>query len=94
VFTDEWHAYGAIGAGYSEHHRIKRSEVYVSGDLDTQTIEGFWSLVKNGIRGAHHAVSAKHLQGNLNEYAGRYNFRDDRRSMFELLLARSALPPA
>jgi transposase len=95
VFTDEWRAYDAIGAGYAGHHRIKHSEhVYVSGDVHTQTIEGFWSLVKNGIRGAHHAVSAKHLQGYLNEYAWRYNFRDDPRSMFELLLARSALPSA
>jgi transposase-like protein len=95
VFTDDWKAYVAIGEGYRAHHRINHSEkVYVSGDVHTQTIEGFWSLVKNGIRGAHHAVSAKHLQGYLNEYAWRYNFRDDPRSMFELLLARSALPPA
>lgn len=93
VFTDDYGAYKTIGKGYAAHHRINHSEkVYVSGDVHTQTIEGFWSLVKNGIRGAHHAVSAKHLQGYLNEYAWRYNFRDDPRSMFELLLARSALP--
>jgi transposase len=92
VYTDEYPAYTSLRKGYDDK-RINHSEkVYVSEDVHTQTIEGFWSLVKNGIRGAHHAVSAKHLQGYLNEYAWRYNFRDDPRSMFELLLARAALP--
>jgi transposase len=92
VYTDEYGPYTSLNRGY-QHKRINHSQkVYVRGDVHTQTIEGFWSLVKNGIRGAHHAVSAKHLQGYLNEYAWRYNFRDDPRSMFELLLARAALP--
>lgn len=94
VYTDEYGPYNSLRRGY-QHQRINHSQkVYVRGDVHTQTIEGFWSLVKNGIRGAHHAVSAKHLQGYLNEYAWRYNFREDPRSMFELLLARSALPLA
>ena len=59
---------------------------------NAQTIEGFFSLVKNGIRGVYHVVSAKWLQGYLNEYAWRYNHRDDRAAMFERLLARAALP--
>jgi transposase len=93
VFTDEYKPYDRAGAHFAGHHRIRhRARVYVSGDVHTQTIEGFWSLVKRGISGAHHAVSAKHLQGYLNEYAWRYNFRDDPRAMFELLLARAALP--
>ena len=32
------------------------------GDCHTNSAEGLWSLVKNNIRGAHHAVSAKYLQ--------------------------------
>jgi transposase len=49
------------------------------GDMHTNTIEGegFWSLVKRGTAGMHHGVSAKWLQGYLNEYAWRYNHRDD-----------------
>ena len=43
------------------------------GDAHTNTIEGLWSLVKRGIGGVNHAVSAKHLQTYLNEYAFRYN---------------------
>jgi hypothetical protein len=62
----------------------------VSGEVHTQTIEGFFSLVKNGIRGVYHSVSKKWLQGYLNEYAWRYNHRDDPCAMFRLLLNRAA----
>jgi len=61
----------------------------VSGDVHTNTIEGFWSLTKNGTRGVYHSVSSKHLQGYLNEYAWRYSHRHDERAMFETLLLRS-----
>ena len=54
-------------SGY-QHRRIHHAEkVYVSGDVHTNTIEGFWSLVKRGLDGVYHAVSAKHLQGYLND---------------------------
>jgi transposase len=46
--------------------------------------------VKRGIAGTHHAVSAKWLQGYLNEYVWRYNHRDDGQAMFLTLLLRSA----
>ena len=65
-------------------------KVYVSGDVHTNTIEGFWSLAKRGIGGVYHAVSAKHLQGYLNEYSWRYNHRDGGQVMFEALLLRAA----
>ena len=65
--------------------------VYVSGDVHTQMIEGFWSLVKRGLSGTHHAVSAKYLQGYLNEYVWRYNNRDaEGPAMFLLLILRAA----
>ena len=51
-------------------------------------IEGFWSLVKRGIGGVNHAVSAKYLQGYLNAYAFRYNRRDQEQPMFEAFLAQ------
>jgi transposase-like protein len=93
VYTDELKSYvGMVRAGYF-HRRIHHAEkVYVSGDVHTNTIEGFWSLVKRGIGGVYHVVSAKHLQGYLNEYAWRYNRRNDQRAQFETLLDRAALP--
>ena len=44
--------------GYS-HQRINHSaRIYVEGDVHTQTIEGFFALLKSGIRGVYHSVSA------------------------------------
>jgi transposase len=91
VYTDSAHAYTYVPAKRQEtvnHH----AREYVRGDVHTQTIDGFWSLVKRGIDSTHHAVSQKWLQGYLNEYVWRYNHRDDGRSMFALPLLRSAIP--
>lgn len=91
IYTDEWKPYENLRKrGYS-HRRIHHaSKAYVSGDVHTNTIEGFFSLVKNGIRGVYHSVSEKHLQGYLNEYIWRYNNRETTRSQFETLLLRAA----
>ena len=91
LYTDEWQAYTTLGNKY-RHKRIRhRDRVYVDGDVHTQTIEGFWSLTKNGIRGTYHSVSKKWLQGYLNEYAWRYNHRDEPNAMFRLLLKRATV---
>jgi transposase-like protein len=92
VYTDEYSSYRLLKrAGYN-HKRVNHSEkVYVSGDVHTNTIEGFWSLTKRGIGGVYHSVSKKHLQDYLSEYAWRYNRRNDSESLFESLLLRAAL---
>jgi transposase-like protein len=93
IFTDEWKGYThRIGNRYAGHRRIRHEDrVYVSGDVHTQTIEGFFGLFKNGIRGTYHSVSSKWLSGYLNEYAWRYNERSNTtRSMFESLLDQAA----
>ena len=91
VYTDELKSYHGIGHmtnGY-EHRRINHSQgIYVQGDVHTNTIEGFWSLVKRGIGGTHHMVSQKFLQEYLNEYAFRYNRRDTPLPMFRLILGK------
>ena len=38
------------------------------GDVHTNTVEGFWSLVKRGLAGVYHQVSQKYLQSYLDEY--------------------------
>ena len=91
VYTDEFKSYrGLTQAGYA-HSRINHSEgVYVSGDVHTQTIEGFWALLKGGLIGVYHGVSTKHLQSYLDEYVFRYNNREitGRRGMFDAFLSR------
>jgi transposase len=92
VYTDEAAAYQPLESRGYEHRRIHHAtKVYVDGDVHTNTIEGFWALVKNGLRGTYHAVSAKHLQGYLNEFAWRYNQRKHGEPMFLTLLRRAAL---
>lgn len=91
VYTDELKSYDSLTKRGYAHSRVNHSErVYVSGDVHTNTIEGFWSLTKRGIGGVYHSVSAKHLQGYLNEYAWRYCERTEPRAMFETLLLRAA----
>lgn len=95
VYTDELGGYdgvskirGADGkpAGY-RHRRIKHSaKVYVIGDIHTNTVEGFWSLIKRGIGGVYHSVSQKYLQTYLDEYSYRYNRRDQGNLLFKSIL--------
>jgi transposase len=89
IFTDEWKGYDGIEHMKREytHRRIKHSEkVYVVGDVHTNTVEGFWSLIKRGIGGVYHSVSKKYLQTYLNEYSFRYNRRMLNQPMFTSLL--------
>lgn len=89
VYTDEMHTYKALPAMGYAHETIPHAEkIYVLGNVHTNTIEGFWSLCKNGIRGVYHAVSSKYLQSYLNEYAFRYNNRKQIIPMFYLFLHR------
>jgi transposase len=90
VFTDDLASYDGLtrmqGQGY-KHHRITHSaKVYVQGTVHTNTIEGFWSLVKRGIGGVYHQVSHKYLQTYLDEYSFRYNRRFDSQPMFTSFL--------
>jgi transposase len=91
VFTDEARFYQGLNSMGYDHGRVHHTaNIYVSGDAHTNTIEGFWSLVKRGISGVYHNVSAKHLQSYLDEYAWRYNHKDDPRGHFNLLASRVA----
>jgi transposase-like protein len=89
VFTDDYPAYDGLSRTPHNyyHRRIRHSEkVYVAGEVHTQTIEGFWSLVKNGIKGVYHSVGRHYLQTYLNEYSFRYNRRFDVTPMFHSFL--------
>src|SRR6266571_3652305 len=91
VYTDEFKSYDALeGMGYT-HERVNHEQgVYVSGDVHTNTIEGFWATTKRGIGGVYHSVSDRHLQSYLDEYAFRYNHRDAPGGMFDAFMGRVA----
>jgi transposase len=91
IFTDEARLYRTLPQLGYQHGRVYHSaHIYVDGDAHTNTIEGFWSLTKNGIRGVYHNVSTKYLQTYLNEYAFRFNRRKSlgKRNMFDAFVGR------
>lgn len=89
VYTDEFHTYDNLNKlGYSHSTVNHGLEVWVDGDTHTNTIEGFWSLLKRGISGVYHAVSEKYLQSYINEYGFRYNHRKDEKPVFLTVLER------
>jgi transposase len=98
VFTDEYKGYDGLrampGKGY-RHRRIKHAaHVYVRGNVHTNTIEGFWSLVKRGISGVYHAVGDGYLQSYLNEYSFRYNRRNAPEPIFRAIAREACAPVA
>jgi transposase len=89
IFTDEHAGYGDVAQSGYAHKRVHHSaKVYVIGDAHTNTMEGFWSLVKRGIGGVYHNVSAKYLQTYFDEYSFRYNRRHDVQPMFVSFLTQ------
>jgi len=81
LYTDSWRAYNLLQTDYA-HDKINHSYEYVRGDIHTNTIEGFWSLVKGGIKGVYKQVGREYLQSYVNEYSFRYNRRFDTTPMF------------
>jgi transposase len=86
LYTDDYFAYNALDVRYKRHTINHTLRIYAQGHVHTQTVEGFFALLKNGIRGVYHSVSPKYLQGYVNEYTWRYNRRDSGRSMFHDLI--------
>lgn len=75
MVTDEHQAYNKVSEHY-KHDKVKhKDKEYVRGDIHTNTIEGFWSILKRQINGIHHSVSPDHLFRYSNEACYRYNTR-------------------
>jgi transposase-like protein len=73
IHTDEHAGYVGLGADYT-HERVAHSAgEYVRDDVHTNSIESVWAVLKRGIYGTFHSVSAKHLDGYVQEFAFRLN---------------------
>ncbi len=90
LYTDEYTGYSSMQRVY-DHSCVKHSAgEYVNGRVHTNTIEGFWSLLKRGIFGIYHSTSKKHLQKYVDEFVFRYNSRQCTENFrFNLLLANT-----
>src|SRR5712675_3413310 len=76
VYTDEGATSKGLGRLYEKHESVNHSiGEYVRGDVHTNTIEGYFSILKRGINGTYHHVSQKHLKRYLAEFDFRYNER-------------------
>jgi transposase-like protein len=92
LYTDEWLGYKGVSKIYN-HSIVKHNQgEYVNGRVHTNTIEGFWSLLKRGIVGIYHFTSKKHLQRYVDELVFRYNTRKISESgRFNLFLANTEI---
>jgi transposase-like protein len=82
IMTDEFSSYpfalDRAGIPRTKHKTIQHKErVYVDGDIHTNTVESAFSLLKRGIVGTWHRVSAKHLPAYLDEMTWRFNNRNN-----------------
>jgi transposase-like protein len=77
LVTDGYHAYKRLASKYNHVIVDHANDIYVVNGLSTNNLEGYWSLLKRGIIGIYHYVSPKHLHSYCNEFAFRYNTRED-----------------
>lgn len=74
LFTDGWKGYSGLHTNYI-HQVIDHAEKYVNGQIHTNGIENFWSLLKRGIKGTYVSVEPFHLFRYLDEQSFRFNTR-------------------
>lgn len=88
LFTDAWLGYHGLDREYV-HKVIDHAEAYVKGNVHTNTIENFWSLLKRALKGTYVSVEPFHLFRYLDEQSFRYNHRkDDDGARFATVLSR------
>ena len=72
VFTDEFKSYKGL-VGFVHEFVNHSGKQYVNGNVHTNSIESFWSLLKRGYYGVYHYMSGKHLKRYIHEFAYRHN---------------------
>jgi transposase-like protein len=76
LMSDEWGGYNEARKHVASHETVKHGkEEYVRGDVHTNTVEGYFSVFKRGMRGVYQHCSEKHLHRYLAEFNFRYSNR-------------------
>jgi hypothetical protein len=76
LHTDESTLYRGSDTHFAAHETVKHSAgEYVRGDIHTNTVEGYFSIFKRGMKGIYQHCKEKHLHRYLAEYDFRYNHR-------------------
>jgi len=74
IYSDELKSYAGLSAEY-DHSVINHAVEYVNGNIHTNGMENFWSLLKRGLHGTYVSVEPFHLFRYIDEQAFRYNNR-------------------
>jgi transposase-like protein len=75
IYTDALLSYQGLNSQDFVHQTIDHAERYVDGQVHTNGLENFWSLLKRGLKGTYISVEPFHLFRYLDEQVFRYNFR-------------------
>jgi hypothetical protein len=76
LHTDESKLYFGIGGHFAGHETVRHTaHEYVRGDVTTNTVEGYFSVFKRGMKGVYQHCAEKHLHRYLAEFDFRYNYR-------------------
>jgi len=75
IYSDQATPYDRLGSGFFVHETVNHMREYVRGQVHTQGLDNFWSLLKRGLTGTYVAVEPFHLDRYVDEQAFRYNNR-------------------
>src|SRR6185437_349892 len=76
IHTDESRLYSDVAGHFAAHETVRHSQKeYARGDVNTNSVEGFFSIFKRGMKGIYQHCQEKHLHRYLSEYDFRYNNR-------------------
>jgi transposase-like protein len=94
LVTDGFGGYSGLSKHFNRHVILNRSrKIRVLAQYHTNTIEGFWSMLKRAVVGQYHKLTSEHLQSYLDEIAFKYNHRKSTNT-FEYLVNRCLSPPS
>jgi transposase-like protein len=92
IMSDGYGGYNGFGHLYDVHTIDHSKGIYCVGENHTNTIEGFWSQMKKGLKGTYHWTSRKHLNKYVQEFVFKYNYRKfDKQSQIAHLICKNQL---
>src|ERR1700677_414653 len=85
LMTDEASGYTGIGGLFFDHDTVAHSAgEYSRGDVNTNSIESVWAVMKRGMHGVYHHASAKHLGRYVDEFTWRFNEGKEKRTSLDV----------
>lgn len=90
LYTDALHSYDGLAVDYA-HGVVDHAARYVDGNVHTNGLENYWSLLKRSLSGTYVSVEPFHLHRYLDEHSFRYNNRKDMDDCQRFILAMTQI---